>query len=236
VVGVPFLVFGLFVNPRQREFVGILTPHRNVCECIFARRQISFLMLQLGDEGGPTFLFVTRPPDFLIPFFKQMDLKLQLDVVHNQLIISARFTDKNGHTVATLDNGKWHVADSTSASWDFNYTDDALEVLNGQERVVLQIRVLPGWIQLQGESWGSDGTGIRIVAMRNPASAMIMHVNHHRDPDEPHIERIFTYPTRLNNLGRYSASQEFNGYRAEDVMCNASIVYGFLSFSARRSC
>ena len=61
--------------------------------------------------------------------------------------------------MATLDKGEWHAAD---ASWDFNYTQDTLEVLNGDGEVALQIRVLRDAIQLAGKAWGSDGTGIRI--------------------------------------------------------------------------
>jgi hypothetical protein len=146
-----------------------------------------------------------------------------------------------------LDHGKGVVANSQERSWDFNYTDDTLEVLNGDDKVVLQIRVLPERIQLAGEAWNADGEGIRIVPKVDlsvkPASGvsvvlLVRHKDHKYDPTEPHIVPIFSYPNvsaKFNNLGRYARPSEDPQQKAQttsNVIYWAVLIYGGLVFIA----
>jgi hypothetical protein len=84
-------------------------------------------------------------------------------------------------------------------TWDRNYTDDALEVKNTGGRVVLQVRVLSDRIQLQGEWWSKDGFGVRFVKIPDPVTGAmgggITKLSIAINPDEPHIDPIFEYPS-----------------------------------------
>jgi len=160
--------------PQERELAGRLTPHQNICARLVSHHQPWLLFIkpiQLGNSGV-TDVFLT--PDqaplsssssaclltsqqlthtaIACRYLTLMEMTINYDYPQDKLIISATFRDKEGHPIAILDKGKWVAANTQERSWDFNYTDDTLEVLNGDNKVALQIRVLADRIQLAGEA------------------------------------------------------------------------------------
>jgi hypothetical protein len=138
-----------------------------------------------------------------------------------QVKVSTTIRDSSGEIEAQLERNEWKVSPFPT-TWDRNYNDDSLEVIDTQHhppRVVLQVRVLPDRIRLQGEWWDKN-RGIRIV--KNPqGGGLIMHLWAEHDPDEPHIEPIFKYPSdqHLREL------MHPPGFTTEHVMMVAIMIY-----------
>jgi hypothetical protein len=70
---------------------------------------------------------------------------------NNQILFSTTVRDKNGLLIVDIKDNHWTVASSTAQCWDKNYTDDRLEVLDGQGRVVLQLMLKPDKVIFQAE-------------------------------------------------------------------------------------
>lgn len=124
--------------------------------------------IEIGDSGAQLW-FLTTDEDAIAGWLKRflVGFSLRLGTGPNgQLLVSAIIRDDTGRAVATLDNNEWTDAGHPQA-WDRNYTNDALEVIGPGDSVVLQIRLLPDRIQLQGESWDSSGRGVRITEARD---------------------------------------------------------------------
>ena len=82
-----------------------------------------------------------------------------------------------------------------NASFDFNYSDDALEVKNDSDRIVLQLRLLPNRVQVQGAAWIPMYRALRLVAVHDPKTGAMRGAfvlfSAPGDREEPHIKPLF---------------------------------------------
>ncbi|MDA2912964.1 hypothetical protein MYX77_03210 [Acidobacteriia bacterium AH_259_A11_L15] len=117
------------------------------------------------------------------------------------LVVNTVIKDREGNLIVEIIDNEWRVS---SAAWEKNYTDDALEVKDGRGRVVFQLRLLPDRAEFQVEWWDGHGNGVRIVQQKDRPDSpesdkkgfviVIMTPLFH--PDDPAIQPIFKYPSR----------------------------------------
>lgn len=174
---VPFL-------PKERQNVGILNVHRTFWDRVLRHYPqldpLASRTVCIGDSAA-CFTELNNPP--IHQFFTGLDLTLEQNDYN--LIVSSSIQDENGKAVVVIDRGEWQVATDTAQSWDFNYRDDALEVKNGSGRIVLQIRLFPDRVRLQGESWVGEH-GVRLIESSDPKypGALLFPLSHSHDPDK----------------------------------------------------
>jgi hypothetical protein len=113
-------------------------------------------MIQMGESQGFILLPTETQPGIALP----ADL-LALKQVNGELVLSTTVRDRAGNLVVEIVDNRWTVSPSKTNCWDKNYTEDSLEVKDGRGRVVLQVRLLPDRIQLQGE-WRNE-TGENLI-------------------------------------------------------------------------
>jgi len=229
VTGLLILLVPVIAGP-QRENIGTLSVHRTWWQRALSRptklEPFASRTLEIGDSGA-IFLFDGSGP--VHQFFDAMSLKLEQS--DTQLFVSAKIRDENELLVATIDQGKWQVAESNFQAWDFNYRDDALEVKNGAGRIVLQVRLLPDRVQVQGEDWGWK-YGARLVSRGKGKGSNFVILTRANNPDEPSVTPLFLYPGKTN-LGRYAVDDPPSS--PESIMNAAVILYATLVFSALAS-
>jgi hypothetical protein len=146
---------------------------------------------------GTKLVFTSPEGELLLPFLSRAQFKIER--VDGKSKVSALVTDSTGKITAELRRNEWKVAPAPE-TWDRNYSDDALEVIDPQGKVVLQVRVLPDRVQRQGEWWGApEGPrykGVRVVQYPHPkdnyTSGFIFLP---ADATKPEIERMFEYPS-----------------------------------------
>jgi hypothetical protein len=118
-----------------------------------------------------------------------------LFIANGELQISIEVVDGQGKRVAKITNNRWEVSPDHSISWDKNYTDDTLEVLDGRGTVVLQIRLLPDRVQIQGEWHDAFGNGTRIKETPGGAAQIFKLAGANNYPND-RIKAIMRYPSR----------------------------------------
>ena len=69
----------------------------------------------------------------------------------NEILLSTTLRDKDQRLIVEITDNHWRVAASNQQCWDKNYTSNALEVKDGQGRVVLQLWYRPDTIRFQAE-------------------------------------------------------------------------------------
>jgi hypothetical protein len=95
--------------------------------------------VEVGTTG--TKIILTDPRgQLLFPFLSEAQFKVER--VAGKSKVSALVKDSSGKITVQLRRNEWQVAPAPG-TWDRNYTDDALEVIDPQGNVVLQVRVLP---------------------------------------------------------------------------------------------
>jgi hypothetical protein len=70
--------------------------------------------------------------------------------VDGEIQLSTTVKDKAGNLIVKITDNHWEVSSNKADCWDKNYTDNMLEVKNGRDQIVLQVRILPNEVQLQG--------------------------------------------------------------------------------------
>jgi hypothetical protein len=121
--------------------------------------------------------------------------KLELSLKNRELYISTEVVDGQGKMVAKVTENQWEVSPDHSVSWDKNYTDDTLEVLDGRGTVVLQIRLLPDRVQIQGEWHDAFGNGMRIREGSH-GDALLSRITGQNNLANERIKPIMKYPSR----------------------------------------
>jgi hypothetical protein len=195
--------YGEPLQPKRMD-VGALVVHRTLRDRLLFRRHLGSLAEHSFEIGRSGTRFTDKGPMHLV--FANMHLAFARQ--SDSILVTAHIYDKTGKTIAVIEDGQWRTPENDDV--DFNYSDDALEVKSASGRIVLQIRLLPDRIQVQVEAWNPvSRRGVRIGAQRNPktgsfsgAGAFVKILTLKSDPDEPHIEPLFLYPSKLN-LGRY---------------------------------
>jgi len=97
--------------------------------------------------------------------------RFTIEKIDGKLMVSTMVRDSSGSVLAELRRNEWKVAPPPK-TWDRNYTDNALEVVNAEGYVVLQIKLLENIVQLQGSWWVDLGppNGKRRLVIREAPS------------------------------------------------------------------
>lgn len=140
----------------------------------------------------------------IFPFLTEAQFKIEN--IGGKSKVSTQIADRSGNIITELRRNEWKVA-PPPGTWDRNYTDDALEVINAQGKVVLQVKVLPDRLQLQGEWWAptcalrviveGPACGIRLLQIPEAYNAQIQFLPPER-PNAHQIRRMFEYPSDLH--------------------------------------
>jgi hypothetical protein len=205
IIGGVLVILAYFFRPDVvPSYAGILMPKGDTIFSFNGPALIS--KIEVGTTG--TTFTLSKPGEIgtlLMPFLSESQFKVE--TVKGKSRISAGITDQSGNIIVELIRNEWKVA-PPPGTWDRNYTDDALEVINPQGKIALQVKVLKDRVQLQGEWWGpflgvapnrpNAPRGVRIVQVDN--------INQYTGtiyflPEEgnaPQIKRMFMYPSELH--------------------------------------
>jgi hypothetical protein len=111
--------------------------------------------------------------------------------------ISTTVRDKSGNVIVEIKKNHWRTS---SRCWDKNYTDDTLEVEDSRGHVVLQVKIFPEKISLQGLWYDDTGHGIEIFKSPDPSRpGTLVYMTDRaggRQPPEYLIQPIFLYPSK----------------------------------------
>lgn len=147
-------------------------------------------LVEIGE--GITPLDDETPDGNLIGMFSSSsDSKITIERIDGHLLLSTEVHDAQGKRIAELVRNHWSVNSDKTVCLDKNYTSDSLEVKDGRGHVVLQVRLYPDLIRLQGEWFDDRGRGIELVG--GQVIGMF-------DPDrkwfvEKLIPEVFKYPS-----------------------------------------
>jgi hypothetical protein len=132
-------------------------------------------------------------PD-IMPFFKDSGVRIEWG--YKGPLLTTPVRDRNGNLLAEIVRNHWRVYPQYCA--DKNYNKEALEIKDSAGHIVLQAKILPTRIELQGEWWNTEGKGIRLAApeLGAPASsgAEISYLGKQQQHLESSIRPIFEYP------------------------------------------
>lgn len=179
-IGSTLILVGYFVTPEETpQNTGTL-----VREIVLAPNIVPNRSIEIGNSGAIINVG-------MIKFAEESSLVVEVE--GSDIKVSTDIKDENGRIIAKLIKNNWSLG-LTPRAFDRNYTRDALEVLDDRGKVVLQIRLLPDRIQLQGEWRGANGFGARLVSVPGKGGAIITYVGK-PNPDDPEIGPIFMYPS-----------------------------------------
>jgi hypothetical protein len=191
-ITIGMVVIGAWARPEAVPiYFGKITPRRQLL--LSSENPDSHIVVRIGDSHMDLIL---DPQEKAALFEFAKDSHLTIEKIAGDIKVSTQIKDRNGNVVAELARNEWQV--SPPNTWDRNYTDDALEVIDGRGRVVLQVQAFRDGIKLQGEWWNKD-RGVRIASMKNPSTGELggafIFLRPTNDPDEPRIKPIFEYPS-----------------------------------------
>lgn len=149
-------------------------------------------------QGGVTMGFGGTGPLFQV--LPDANLTVRLDE-NQEPLFSTDVRDDQGNIVATVRDNHWEVA-TAPTSWDKNYTEDALEVLDRRGHVVLQVRLFPDRVQFQGEWRDRNGVGRRFLYDSQQRGMIMIPVIPNQLDTEQQISPMFRYPSR-EHLGEF---------------------------------
>jgi len=187
------LVLGYWARPDAvPAWTGLLRPETKSIVLFAAKGADAARNVEIGDsgtiihyvgpEGTPTFQFAA-------------DQNLIVESVGGILKVSTQVKDSNGHLVAELVRNEWKVA-PPPATWDRNYTNDALEIRGPDGSIMLQIVVMPDRIRIQGEWWLDNAHGIRLASLGPGKGAAVTKLVPNMIPTQaPAIRPLFVYPS-----------------------------------------
>jgi hypothetical protein len=124
---------------------------------------------------------------------------LTIELVDGQLKVSTQIRDENGELIAELQRNEWKIAPPPPKTFDRNFTDNALEVRDPSGHIVLQIKLAPDRIQIQGEWWDMEGKGLRILETGDstyPGQFVLLDKDH--KGEDARIVPMFNYPSELH--------------------------------------
>jgi hypothetical protein len=161
-------------------------------------RENAITIIEIGDSGTKFFWGGKEGS----PMFNFYGSDIIVEAIGNSTKITTQIKDDNGDLVAEIIRNEWKVAPPPK-TWDRNYSNDVLEVINPKGKVVLQVRVLPDRIQLQGEWRGDANHGIRLVKsddIRQAGGVFVVFgpMLPNGPPNSPEIKRIFAYPSEFH--------------------------------------
>ena len=152
---------------------------------------------------------------------------IKFEVYDGKVTITTKVLDKDGKILVQIEHNHWTTPEVPQIL-DWNYADDALEVIGPSGRVVLQIKVLGDRFQIAGEWWDENGRGQRWVKV--PYGAEMLILVRTNDPDEQHIVPLFQYPS-TRHLGKLVRTQNNDPPSYVQVMLIFIAVYALGVFS-----
>jgi hypothetical protein len=182
------------IQPGPQD-VGVLKPP---AEVLLSGGKVNRTM-EFGNSGAKI-TFGGREGEALFKFFERS--ALVLESVGGRLMVSSELFDDDGKLAVELIRNEWKVAPPPK-TWDRNYTDNALEVRNPKGAVILQVRMLPDRIQLQGEWRSENGEGVQIMQLPHPktgemSGAIVLFKKENEAQFRGTIKPIFRYPSALH--------------------------------------
>ena len=183
-------------NNKSPKYAGVLHAVKNGVLYSNTKNLGAVSMIEIGDSGTKIFTNEDQP---IINFY---GTPLKVEVLDGEAKVSTQIKDETGKLIAEINKNEWATG-QPPAIWDRNYSDDSFEVINPNGDVVLQIRALPDRIQIQGDWYGPDGHGKRMVKSNDPANPGALFLSLYRGKEEagvPHvpIKRMFQYPSALH--------------------------------------
>lgn len=181
-------------DKKKDQYAGELTA-KTVDVMLSAETHV-YPKLELGDSGA-ILVYAGEPGTPLFKFFENSHLTVVRDA--GRVKVSTTIYDSRGTLVAELANNEWRV--NKNASFDRNFTNDALEVKDSSGEIILQVQLVEDRIQLQGKFYGPNGEGVAIGkgadASGNPSGMMeITGPKHPRLVSK--IAPMFRYPSDLH--------------------------------------
>jgi hypothetical protein len=158
-------------------------------------------IMEIGDSGAWFVMIPGAAPSFMQPAY---DSGFQIESSDDGLVVTTSVRDKNGNLIAEVANNHWRIYPSFSS--DKNYTNDALEVLDNRGHVVLQLRILPDKVRVQGEWFDDTGRGVQVLKSLDPShpgSFFISEDGKRGITSQQLITPIFVYPSK-NHLGEFA--------------------------------
>jgi len=193
----------IIIRPTSPSYSGTLTPKptllfspnkgevSSIPKLQFGTSNVIYGVKEIGRES----------PDLSLLFPALSVRQFKIESVDGKIKVSTQITDENGKLIAELIRNEWKVA-PPPRTWDRNYTGDALEVRDAFGDVVLQVKVLPDLIQLQGVWWinlGPPNGAVRLFIRGNPKDgAQVVIVPKQNKSPPPSIEPMFRYPSDQN--------------------------------------
>jgi hypothetical protein len=126
------------------------------------------------------------------------DSELVIKRIDGKLSVSTVIRDRTGKMIGRVRDNQWEVF---PAAWDRNYNDEALEIKNSVGDVVFQARIVGDFLQLQGEWYTRDGTGVRLVeVLGRPGVGAQLQLSYSNGvfpmKAQTKIRELFRYPSR----------------------------------------
>jgi hypothetical protein len=157
--------------------------------------------IQIGDSKS---VFVPLPPrdGQPYPIFQWFyDAGFKVEFGKNGPLVTTPIRDRFGNLVVDVKQNHWTVYPPFCS--DKNYTADALEVLDSSGHVILQLRLLPDRVQIQGEWWDNQGNGRRLMRRRNTENGEIIPLGPQNQHNDELIEPMFKYKS-ADHWGEFS--------------------------------
>lgn len=147
-------------------------------------------IIQVG-QGGVSFEIGDN--QFVLP-----GAEMVVEKIGGKLQISCTIRDHTGKIIGRIRRNQWEVFPS---AWDRNYNGEALEIKNSIGEVVFQAKIVGGVLQLQGEWYARDGTGVRLVqVLDHPGVGAKLELSDERGAfsrkPKIKIRELFKYPSR----------------------------------------
>jgi hypothetical protein len=154
-------------------------------------QQHGFPTLQIGQT-----VFVMTPNGVadIFPFFP--DAGVRIEWGKKSPLFTTHVRDRNGNLVVEVIQNHWRVYPMYAA--EKNYKRDALEVQDSAGHLVLQTRILPDRIALQGEWWDTQGRGIRLrnAPENSTQGSEVDYLGRQNQHIESLIKPMFLYPSK----------------------------------------
>lgn len=164
----------------------------------------SLPIISFGPEGDGVSWSWSGPKDE--PLMNIWGDRVIIRKVDGKIMLTTHVRDQDGKIVVDIDDNKWRVSPQSGISWDKNYSENALEVMDGRGQIVFQVVLVPNVVRIQGEWWTEDKRGARILRPypfdREKVGPVFVTLSPQSHPQEPHIEPIFRYPSR-EHWGEY---------------------------------
>lgn len=122
-------------------------------------------------------------------------IPLAIWIEDGRLKVSTTITDKENNIIAKLEANEWEVNTNTNSFFRRNFDDNALEIIDENENVVLQIQFDGKSIQLAGIWYKEDGSKVCIKPTKGGFVMASLDKNQTVDMD---IDKLFKYPADLH--------------------------------------